>query len=417
MKRWRSLTLGIILATTGAGFGGCTETSCVARGARVTTPSGLRPIEDLRVGDDIVCVDTHTGAMLTTSITAIRSASRECILLRAGDLALRCTSDHPVYDPDAEEWAPAGDWALGVRAALSAPSPSGLRRAQISGSRVFDGVHEVFDLTVASSHHNFIADGVLVHNKSEPYYCFHEEAQTYPDADCECPDGEVGKVQCNAYRGESVCLCEEPADVSATDATGDATDIASDATDTTSDATDTTSDATDIAGDATDTTSGLSPVRFAIEVSNDVPESIYVQLNGLDGQTAWVRVVDANGAKVLLDEDCAVPDCEGSTGVCGAAQPMVQDITGGAVTGGIERTWDRTWSVIEGSGTMECERRAMAPAGDYIATFCLSLEVTLDDPSIDVTQGAPGNVVNPACVNVPFSLPADDRVVYSLLGG
>ncbi|MBE2248785.1 MAG: Hint domain-containing protein [Myxococcus sp.] len=39
----------------------CGPTTCVARGARVRTPSGPKPIEDLMVGDEVVVADPKTG--------------------------------------------------------------------------------------------------------------------------------------------------------------------------------------------------------------------------------------------------------------------------------------------------------------------------------------------------------------------
>jgi len=39
----------------------CGPTTCVARGARVRTPSGPKPIEDLMVCDEVVVADPKTG--------------------------------------------------------------------------------------------------------------------------------------------------------------------------------------------------------------------------------------------------------------------------------------------------------------------------------------------------------------------
>lgn len=132
---------------------------CVARGSRVRVPRGEQLIEDLAVGDEIICVDPDTGEEATGRLAAVRSLHRECV--RLNDLTL--TSDHPVYCPVTREWAPAGDWALGKRTVLHG--------VELSRVEVYAGVHEVFDLTVDHPLHNFVANGVLVHNKSQSTAC------------------------------------------------------------------------------------------------------------------------------------------------------------------------------------------------------------------------------------------------------
>lgn len=139
--------------------------SCIARGARVRTPGGTKAIEDLRVGDEVICVDPNTGVHVTTRITHVRSANRECVSLKFEDRELVCTRDHPIYSPEDGTWAPAGDWALGRRTLLAVSTGTGLVHMKVHSRRIDASIHEVFDLTVAHALHNFVADGVLVHNK------------------------------------------------------------------------------------------------------------------------------------------------------------------------------------------------------------------------------------------------------------
>jgi hypothetical protein len=160
---------------------------CIARGARVRVPLGTKPIEDLRVGDEVVCVDPKTGEHLTTRITHIRSARRECVALKFEDRELICTSDHPIYSPEDGTWAPAGDWALGRRALLAVSTGTGLVHMKVHSRRIDASIHEVFDLTVEHALHNFVANGVLVHNKTVP---------RCPDG-C-CTDGGTTNLVCAA---------------------------------------------------------------------------------------------------------------------------------------------------------------------------------------------------------------------------
>jgi hypothetical protein len=176
----------------------------------------------------------------------------------------------------------------------------------------------------------------------------------------------------------------------------------------------------DTGGDASagDTDGGplVEATRFAIEVSNDIPESIWVQLNDASGQIAWVTVTDADGERVYLTELCDIDECENPQGVCGISLPMVRDITGGDYDGSIEHFWHGDMSVFEGE-PIECEVRMTAPAGAYHAEFCYSLAVELEDEgSGDPTVGVPGTISSPICGTVDFDWPTDE-VVFGIYGG
>lgn len=182
--------------------------SCVARGTKVRTPRGTKAIEDVAEGDELVCVDPSSGALELGRVTAIRKATRECVRIEFDGGELVCTSDHPLYCPESKAWAPAGDWAQGKRAQLliadgEAPRTIGVRR-----SFTFSGMHEVFDLTVDHPLHNFVANGVLVHNKSPvPQQCDAPDGGRVDEWDvCTCPDGNEGYVQCsNGSVGIATC--------------------------------------------------------------------------------------------------------------------------------------------------------------------------------------------------------------------
>lgn len=202
MKRW--LAGAVLAGTVGCG----PATSCVARGARVRTPKGERAIEDLAVGDEVLCVEPTTGAVATARLVAVQRATRECVALRLGDAALTLTSDHPVYCPDTGEWAPAGDWALGHRRHLLRVEAAGVRVVAVQEVSTFDGLHEVFDLTVDHPLHNFVANGVLVHNKSIRATCNDTAGnRVYAGEVCTCADGTTtGYTACD--QAGQVVRCE-----------------------------------------------------------------------------------------------------------------------------------------------------------------------------------------------------------------
>ena len=205
-------------------------------------------------------------------------------------------------------------------------------------------------------------------------------------------------------------------DASAMDAgqndTGSA-DQGSDATLGDTETLDTTSDTTTGDVDTNDATT-TGGVRFAIEVSNDVSESIWAQLNDAEGQPGWIRVRRGE-TRVWLLENCGVPECENSSGVCGMALPQVRDFTDGSSSGEIEFVWDGEWSVFDDEAM--CERREPAPAGDYVATFCFSLNAQIDEGQDgDPARQVAGTLIDPVCVDQAFTLPTDE-VVHGIWGG
>jgi hypothetical protein len=146
----------------------CGPTGCVARGARVSTPKGTLPIEELGVGDEVLCGDPQTGALHVTRVRRVHQVKRECVRLVFSGGELNLTSDHPVYCPEDGSWSPAGDWVLGQRVSLAVQSAERLVVGQLARFERYVGVHDVYELTVDHPLHNFIAEGILVHNGCAP---------------------------------------------------------------------------------------------------------------------------------------------------------------------------------------------------------------------------------------------------------
>ena len=121
----------------------------------------------LEVGDEVFAVDVETGEREVTRITAIRSAQRECLALRTSDeRRLVVTPDHPVYSPERGSYEHAGRWITDGLTRLASLTDVGLESVEVDTAEAYVGVRRVFDLTVESEHHNFIAEGFVVHNKS-----------------------------------------------------------------------------------------------------------------------------------------------------------------------------------------------------------------------------------------------------------
>ncbi len=173
MVRYRIAWLGCVLALgacgsqSGKGDDSVDDSFCIAEGTLVDTPTGAVPIERLVVGDRVWSVDPTTHERFAATVTHIRSAERECVALNFSGGRLVCTPSHPLLDPTDGTYAPAGEWVLGpARSQLLVVGASAIAARAVTATQVDAGVRRVFDISVDHPLHNFIAGGVVVHNKS-----------------------------------------------------------------------------------------------------------------------------------------------------------------------------------------------------------------------------------------------------------
>ena len=159
----------LVLACLGLPSPGCGGTSCVVEGTRVDTPHGPLPVQSLAVGDIVYSVNPLTGRRVSARITAVRSAWRSCVRVRLGDgKMLRATPDHPCLCPRTGRYTALGALGAAVRPALAVATMDGAPRPVALLAQADEGQRRrVFDLTVDSPYRNFIANGVVVHNKSD----------------------------------------------------------------------------------------------------------------------------------------------------------------------------------------------------------------------------------------------------------
>jgi hypothetical protein len=131
---------------------------CVLKGSRVSTPGGPVPIENIRENDTILSVDLGPcPAIIRTSVVRVHTL-REARCIRLDDRRL-LTPSQPVCGPGGRFIA-AGELAAG-----SSVLTSGLDYEPIRSPRVIDGYFEVYTLTTDHPSHNFIAEGLVCHNK------------------------------------------------------------------------------------------------------------------------------------------------------------------------------------------------------------------------------------------------------------
>ncbi|MEI6211194.1 MAG: polymorphic toxin-type HINT domain-containing protein, partial [bacterium] len=131
---------------------------CLEAGTAISTPDGLRAIEQLRPGDAVLAVQ---GGRLVADVVAdvYEVDPAEYIEVEAGDHRLRLTPEHPVA---------VGEGIFVAAAALTTNDllvvPGATARLPVSRITRIPAERKAFNLLVARTG-VFIANGVLVHNK------------------------------------------------------------------------------------------------------------------------------------------------------------------------------------------------------------------------------------------------------------
>jgi len=78
---------------------------CLAEGSTVTTPQGIKPIESVNVGDQVLSYDESSGQLVFRTVLAKRFSGRQPVhTVSAGERRLQVTANHPffsyLYDPE-----------------------------------------------------------------------------------------------------------------------------------------------------------------------------------------------------------------------------------------------------------------------------------------------------------------------------
>ncbi|MEM7264287.1 MAG: Hint domain-containing protein, partial [Planctomycetota bacterium] len=136
--------------------------TCVVEGTEISTPSGKRPVETLRVGDSVWSYDVWRERVVESKVQFRRVGLAHELIDVAPSLSV--TPEHPVYTQ--RGYVPARD----LRELDELLGRNRCRR-QLSSVRKHRTQRptRVFDLTTTGPH-NFFAGGYLVHNKSRPWW-------------------------------------------------------------------------------------------------------------------------------------------------------------------------------------------------------------------------------------------------------
>lgn len=142
---------------------------CFVAGTPVATPEGERPIEELRLGDEVLAWDLTRGELITTTVTDLQchegEDAREVLELHGEHGSVTVTPEHRFFD--GFEWTTAAQLANTIHLKLKQLVPEGYEaewQTVSLHSRKLNGKHDVYNIHVAHPDHNYIAAGHIVHN-------------------------------------------------------------------------------------------------------------------------------------------------------------------------------------------------------------------------------------------------------------
>jgi intein/homing endonuclease len=135
----------------------------------VETPAGLVAIEDLKEGDSVYSVDPKTNQRITAVVSKAhaRVSSGSMNVTFSNGRSLRVTDEHPFYSPESGDYKRIGDFREGDELLWFEPGAEEPVEITIRAIRPDDADVTVYNITVEGDLQNYLADGVLVHNKME----------------------------------------------------------------------------------------------------------------------------------------------------------------------------------------------------------------------------------------------------------
>ena len=141
----------------------CANGECFREGTLVETDSGLKPIEDIEVGDKVLAYDQHTGKQAYKKVTRLfRNKTDKWYHVNINEQDIVCTAGHPFYVADLETFVSAKDLKVGQSVLLADGTCAVIEEIRVQKLRAPE---TTYNFEVEDYHTYYVSDDkVLVHN-------------------------------------------------------------------------------------------------------------------------------------------------------------------------------------------------------------------------------------------------------------
>ena len=149
------------------------------------TPDGPRAIETIKLGDMVYAADLGSYAMVPEKVIALEdneTATSVIDVALSNGVTLRVTPNHQTFDPATGVFKPIGSFKVGERVAyLRLPGGTAAMGVDPEGQTWYPAMEwdarivsmrpeqekapAVFSFTMGGRFHNYLANGVIVHNR------------------------------------------------------------------------------------------------------------------------------------------------------------------------------------------------------------------------------------------------------------
>jgi hypothetical protein len=183
----RGLAGLLTVVGSGAIYVACSS-CCIRAGSLVQTPDGLVPIESIEAGDVVLSWDFRSGQWVENRVEqTYRKVGFSWVKAALpGGQTLEATADHEAYDASYGGYVEVGH----VKEFVLAGGAGAPQATAASEPETVYGLATFYDLSLAGEPRNYVANGVVVHNKT--ITPFSKPASTGPISDIITVDDASG---------------------------------------------------------------------------------------------------------------------------------------------------------------------------------------------------------------------------------
>ena len=137
---------------------------CFAAGIMVMTARGMKPIEEIEVGDEVLAYNEETGEQAyKPAVQLFRNTTEALYHVRVNGKETISTPGHKYYLPESKTWVSAEDLKIGDEVLTSEG-----KRATIEAVRPihYETPQTTYNFEVENFHTYYVGNGVLVHNRN-----------------------------------------------------------------------------------------------------------------------------------------------------------------------------------------------------------------------------------------------------------